>query len=133
MTTFTAAGVFLLAGSMLLRAQAHVPERLSKASTAFLINDAGDPDRFGHLASELQKWRRFRLVDALDQADLIMSFGRNVGRPLSAGPEVFPLAGYSLTIRDRQTGVVLWNEDTKKIGAEKRLVEHLRASLHSLE
>jgi hypothetical protein len=132
MTTFKAAILIWGSLSLLLRAQAPVPERLVKASSAYLINDAGELDRFNHLAMELQKWRHFRLVDSLEEADLIIEFGKNVRGHVVAGSAVLPVAGYSLTIRDRESGVVLWNENTKKIGAEKRLIEHLRDQLASL-
>jgi hypothetical protein len=129
MTSATTVIILLLVGPPLLRAQGRVPERLSSASTVFLINDTADLNRFDHLARAFQKWNRFRLVDTLDKADLIIAFGKNVGGPVVPGFEVLPRAGYSLTIRDRQTGVVLWNEDTKKSGAEQRLLEHLRILL----
>ena len=135
MTTLRAAFllVFWVILSGLLQAQAPAQERLFKASTAYLINDAGDRSRFDHIAMELQKWKRFTLVDALEKADVFISFGKNVRGHVVAGSEVLPVAGYSLTIRDRETGVVLWNENTTKTGAEKRLVEHLRERLASVQ
>ena len=106
---------------------------LAKAKRVFLINEAPGPSAtlpFRDLQSELRNWKQFSLVDEASSADITISLTTGtVERPvMQTGPQLGaklanPKSGtrrstlYTLTVRHRATGEVLWSGASESVVA----------------
>lgn len=100
---------------------------LAEARTAYVLNAAVGPnwigtgDRFRELTAELRTWRRFELVEAPDRADVLITLGTassGQGSAVIVGKTVVSTSTlvYTLSIQQRQTGVVLWGS-SEQVGS----------------
>lgn len=99
-------------------AQAPIPKALTEAKTAYLVNDGAGQGTFDDLATELQKWGRFTLVDDPAGADITITLG---------GLKAFK--GWPITITRTSDKTSLWTDKQKKQMFGKNVAQQLVKSL----
>ena len=96
------------------------PASLEDARTVFLVNQVGDEQPFNAIAGDLQRWRRWAIVNQPDTADIIVTLASNSAaqrdsvRPAAARPGV--RNSYTLTVRSRVGNTALWRETDPDVG-----------------
>jgi hypothetical protein len=130
----SAAVAFCLAPRIVAQG-APVPQALREAQSAYLVNELGDVGRFDAVARELREWGRWKLLDTSNGVDiLVVLAGAQAGvvgnvNPATGALVALPVNRVALVIRHPDSGEVLWNDTTGRIGAAGRLVDRLRDRL----
>jgi hypothetical protein len=113
-----------LASTPLTRAQQtnlspRVPSQIQHAQTIFLTNSGSDPNfpidatkAFNDIYTELQTWGRYKLVNSLDQADLVFQL-KGIA-PITdvsgnrSGVYSVTSPAFQITILDPKSNIALW-------------------------
>jgi hypothetical protein len=124
MTRIFAFSLSLCLLTVTLVGQAPVPRALLDAKTAYLANEGVKGDTFDRLATELQHWKRFTLVDAEPKADVVIAIKHPIG-----------MGGAYLSVRSTADHSTLWGENAGVSWSEStmaaKLVKRLRAAIDS--
>ena len=124
----------ILSFSAIAGEKAPLPIKLTTAKTAFLVNDGVSAKLFDKVYSELTKWKRFRMVETGQDADIIVTLGHGATSGAFAGSNGIAMGAVvsdiSLRITDAKDNTPLWG-DTMDGGhsawyAGGTLVSHLR-------
>jgi hypothetical protein len=99
---------------------APVPSQIQQAQTIFLTNSGSDPNfpidatkAYNDIYAALQTWGRYKLVNSLDQADLVFQLKgiapiTDVGGGNRSGVYSVTSPTFQITIRDPKSNIALW-------------------------
>ena len=118
-----------------ISAQAPLPTALMVAERVWLFNAGADREHFDHLANEIRKQQRFKVVADMEDADIVLGIalgttGSFVSFPV--GNNVFTAStnAVSIAIVDTKTGIELWADNYSTGWGSKRAVGKIIERLH---
>jgi len=125
-----------------------IPATVLSAKTIFVENQTADAQFQNAAYTELTKWGRFQIVDAQQNADVVLrlSNGNHV-HPMSAEEldaqmaskapeeEAVPAGFIRITLVEAKTGNALWSDLKKSNGSQPPhgMLENLRSAIEQLQ